>query len=154
MKPTSILSVFPLFASLALSAPVAELSNKEVGIDSVPALPSSKEPAAFLSPGAQPRGQNAEKRAQLAKRAIVVDVYADSNFNGRHEGLTSDLNRCYNLGNGWNDVISSLRVPGGTSGCTFFVDAGCGGFGFGYLPGDRPTIVSSLNDRISSYRCT
>ncbi|KAH8587486.1 hypothetical protein B0O99DRAFT_694471 [Bisporella sp. PMI_857] len=128
MKPTSILSVLPLLASLAFSAPVAELSNKEVGIDSIPE--SSKEPAAFLSPGAQLKGQNAEKRAQLAKRAVVVDVYADSNFNGSHEALTNDLNRCCG-------------------------DGGCpsGGFAIKYLAGGAATVISSVNDKISSYKC-
>ncbi|KAI1129104.1 hypothetical protein F5Y10DRAFT_264419 [Nemania abortiva] len=93
----------------------------------------------------------------VAKRAtLTVDIWQDINRGGRHEGLITDTQRCYNLGNGWNDEISSLSVPGGF-GCIFYEDSNCD-------PNDfRLTVTGSyfvsncgdygFNDIISSYLC-
>ncbi|KAI1193932.1 hypothetical protein F5X97DRAFT_338301 [Nemania serpens] len=65
------------------------------------------------------------EKARMSKRAtLIVDIWADSYQGGRHEGLITDTQRCYNLYNGWNDQISSLFVPAGF-GCIFYRNNDC-----------------------------
>ncbi|KAI0101507.1 hypothetical protein GGR51DRAFT_529959 [Nemania sp. FL0031] len=97
------------------------------------------------------------EEAGLNKRAtLIVDIWADINQGGRHEGLISDTQRCYNLVNGWNDQVSSLSVPSGF-GCIFYQNNDCN-------PNDfRLTVTGAyyvsnvgdygFNDIISSYLC-
>ncbi|KAF2972651.1 hypothetical protein GQX73_g938 [Xylaria multiplex] len=113
----------------------------------LPAEPVSSGPSNILSPvqgervtpavveGLEPYVTGVSKRssseslesreAELHKRAtLIVDIWADINQGGRHEGLTSDTQKCYNLANGWNDQISSLFVPSGF-GCIFYQNNDC-----------------------------
>ncbi|KAF2819261.1 hypothetical protein CC86DRAFT_472098 [Ophiobolus disseminans] len=92
----------------------------------------------------------------LVKRALVVDIWQNSDRNGRHEGLFTDTNKCYNLGNGWNDQVSSLSVPNGY-GCDFFRNNDCNNNDSRLnVPGGVYVANLStygMNDMISSYRC-
>ncbi|KAI1752064.1 hypothetical protein F4782DRAFT_547332 [Xylaria castorea] len=97
------------------------------------------------------------EEARLNKRAtLIVDIWGDINQGGRHEGLTSDTQRCYNLGNGWNDQVSSLSVPSGF-GCIFYQNSNCGSGDF-RLTVTGAYYVSNLgdygfNDIVTSYLC-
>ncbi|KAF2678131.1 hypothetical protein K458DRAFT_395201 [Lentithecium fluviatile CBS 122367] len=84
----------------------------------------------------------------------------NANKGGRHEGLITTTDKCYNLGNGWNNEISSLEVPSGF-GCIFYEDND-------YNPNDKRLTVTGhyyvanlanavggivFNIIISSYLC-
>ncbi|KAF1993525.1 hypothetical protein P154DRAFT_527713, partial [Amniculicola lignicola CBS 123094] len=101
------------------------------------------------------------KRSNVMKRTLVVDIWADRDRGGRHEGLISDEQRCYQLGNGWNDQVSSLSVPGGW-GCIFYRNNDCGNGDVrltisngGYISNlqDYSWEGINFNDMISAYRC-
>ncbi|KAF9871922.1 hypothetical protein CkaCkLH20_10554 [Colletotrichum karsti] len=53
-------------------------------------------------------------------------ICSDANFSGRCQNLESNTGQCYNLGNGFNDVVSSLGPDAGTS-CTIWENNGCSG---------------------------
>ncbi|KAI3548862.1 hypothetical protein CSPX01_02885 [Colletotrichum filicis] len=53
-------------------------------------------------------------------------ICSDANFSGRCQNLESNTGQCYDLGNGFNDVVSSLGPDAGTS-CTIWENAGCTG---------------------------
>ncbi|KAF1847391.1 uncharacterized protein K460DRAFT_363467 [Cucurbitaria berberidis CBS 394.84] len=114
--------------------------------------------SAFTSGTASKRDTGiAISNKSLSKRAtLVVDVYYDLNGAGRHEGLYTDTQRCYNLGNGWNDQITSLRVPNGF-GCIFYRNNGCGVGDYRLtVPGGNfiPDLRTyNFDDIISSYLC-
>ncbi|KAH7356225.1 hypothetical protein BKA66DRAFT_574671 [Pyrenochaeta sp. MPI-SDFR-AT-0127] len=96
------------------------------------------------------------ERSELSKRAILIDVWLDTNRGGRHEGLWTDINRCYNLGNGWNDAISSLQTPP-DFGCYFYEHGNCQGAWLSTSKSGSFIFVNTpdwgFNDRISSYLC-
>ncbi|KAF2466133.1 uncharacterized protein BDR25DRAFT_345727 [Lindgomyces ingoldianus] len=145
---------FTTFTTAALMATVSSLavetrntasSNIDLGVMELPVIPqlSSNETATGVS----------KRDVNLMKReSMIVDVWADDNFSGRHEALSSDLNHCYGLGNGWNDIISSLRVQSGY-GCVFYVDSNCKGNTL-TVRGDTPYLRTiGWSDVISSYLC-
>ncbi|KAF2819299.1 hypothetical protein CC86DRAFT_460450 [Ophiobolus disseminans] len=136
-------------------------------ISAATALPSS--PSNFLAPvqnipptppvddNAAPFAIAASEKRDLAKRAtLIVDVYLDLDGTGRHEGLYTDTQRCYNLGNGWPDEITSLKVPNGF-GCVFYRDTNCNNNDNRLtVPGGnfvRDLRVYNMDDKISSYLC-
>ncbi|KAK1546273.1 hypothetical protein CPAR01_00240 [Colletotrichum paranaense] len=58
-------------------------------------------------------------------------ICSDANFSGRCQNLESNTGQCFrlhldDLGNGFNDVVSSLGPDAGTS-CTIWENAGCTG---------------------------
>ncbi|GJC83477.1 hypothetical protein ColLi_06315 [Colletotrichum liriopes] len=53
-------------------------------------------------------------------------ICSDANFSGRCQNLESNTGQCYTLGNGFNDVVSSLGPDQGTS-CTIWENNGCSG---------------------------
>ncbi|KAK2049996.1 hypothetical protein LZ31DRAFT_548814 [Colletotrichum somersetense] len=83
-------------------------------------------------------------------------ICADANFSGRCENLQSTTGQCYNLQNGWNDVVTSLGPDAGTS-CTIWENNGCSGASISGIvsPGIFNLADSNwnFNDRASSYRC-
>lgn len=84
----------------------------------------------------------------------VLTVCKDSGFRGRCENLASQTGRCYNLYNGWNNVITSAG-PNRPYQCKMWDETGCQGADlgpFGY-PG-YANVGESFNDRASSYKCT
>ncbi|KAJ8133018.1 hypothetical protein O1611_g605 [Lasiodiplodia mahajangana] len=90
-----------------------------------PALIEGQKPYVIGTPQPNVTVSLEGEEALLDKRAtLVVDIWADINQGGRHEGLITDTQRCYNLGNGWNDQVSSLSVPSGF-GCIFYQDSNC-----------------------------
>ncbi|KAH8602657.1 hypothetical protein B0O99DRAFT_679648 [Bisporella sp. PMI_857] len=56
----------------------------------------------------------------------LADSGIDDNYQGRHKRLTSNTTVCYDLCNGWNDAIFSLRTQAGFH-CYFYPDSGCSG---------------------------
>ncbi|KAF2120061.1 hypothetical protein BDV96DRAFT_683595 [Lophiotrema nucula] len=145
-----------LLAAVAFGAPVEQSQTPSitpVGIDYTPPHLPVDQPGVYETNS----GDAPKTGIVLTKRAtLTIDVWADSNFNGRHEGLRSNTNQCYTLGNGWNDQISSLKVPSGFS-CIFYANSGC--------PSGQSTLTvastnvpnldngSGWNDVISSYLC-
>ncbi|KAH8728403.1 hypothetical protein GQ44DRAFT_784119 [Phaeosphaeriaceae sp. PMI808] len=129
-----------------------ELSNIVVPVDVLPVTaPVDNDAAPFTTQALN------EKRGLKSKRAtLVVDVYLDLNGSGRHEGLWTDTQRCYNLGNGWPDEITSLSVPNGF-GCIFYRDKNCNNNDYRLtVPGGNfigDLRVYNFDDIISSYLC-
>jgi hypothetical protein len=148
-----------LSISLALIASVSALavpdqdigpSNIDVGIKFAEHVPLDT-PTENNNVTVVKRDSGLEKR-----QTIVVDVYFDNNYQGRHEGLFTDINKCYSLGNGWNDQISSLKVPSGY-GCYFYRNTGCDS-NDNWLRVTNPLNLPDLrvydfNDKASSYLC-
>ncbi|OHE92128.1 hypothetical protein CORC01_12583 [Colletotrichum orchidophilum] len=83
-------------------------------------------------------------------------ICSDANFSGRCQNLDSNTGQCYNLGNGFNDVVSSLGPDAGTS-CTIWENNGCSGASIVNIvsPGIYNLADSkwNFNDKMSSYRC-
>ncbi|KZL86570.1 hypothetical protein CI238_05631 [Colletotrichum incanum] len=83
-------------------------------------------------------------------------ICSDANFSGRCQNLESNTGQCYNLANGFNDVVSSLGPDQGTS-CTIWENNGCSGASITNIvsPGIFNLADSNwnFNDRASSYRC-
>ncbi|CAO2658202.1 Nn.00g059250.m01.CDS01 [Neocucurbitaria sp. VM-36] len=154
-----------------LGAPLTDLVERDgngtvSNLDVGPAFPPAPKPhlnLIFTSETPEPVeiskrnvGLELEARSELTKRSIVIDIWQDTNRGGRHEGLITDINRCYDLGNGWNDAISSLQTPP-NYGCYFYVDGGCKGGFLSISKGDSFVFVNTpdwgYNDKISSYLC-
>ncbi|KAK5657188.1 hypothetical protein OQA88_3246 [Cercophora sp. LCS_1] len=119
-------------ASLALAA----LSQLSV------ALPTSEQPEIAA-------------RSNVARAITHLFVCDSLNFNGRCENLETETGRCYNLFNGWNDVISSLGPDRGTT-CTIYEHFDCQGRSVGGIvnPGLFNLNEWNFNDITSSYRCS
>ncbi|KAK1624683.1 hypothetical protein BDP81DRAFT_398319 [Colletotrichum phormii] len=83
-------------------------------------------------------------------------ICSDANFSGRCQNLESNTGQCYNLYNGFNDVVSSLGPDAGTS-CTIWEDGGCTGASIVNIvsPGiyNLADSIWNFNDKMSSYRC-
>ncbi|KAL8727020.1 MAG: hypothetical protein Q9166_006318 [cf. Caloplaca sp. 2 TL-2023] len=81
-------------------------------------------------------------------------VCTDAGFKGRNQNLATTKGVCYNLGNGFNDAISSLGPDKGTT-CTIYDNSGCSGASVGGIqnPGINDLSDYGFNDRASSYRC-
>ncbi|KAF2262027.1 hypothetical protein CC78DRAFT_570008 [Lojkania enalia] len=145
-----------LFVAAVSGAPVENQipPNIEVDLKVLPAFTPVIKGAPFVStPGEEVKRDVAD----LSKRAtLTVDIWIDANRAGRHEGLITDTQRCYNLGNGWNDEISSLSVPNGF-GCIFYRDNGCSNNDYRLtVPGGNYIAnlqTYNFNDIISSYLC-
>ncbi|KAL8676729.1 MAG: hypothetical protein Q9186_006775 [Xanthomendoza sp. 1 TL-2023] len=76
-------------------------------------------------------------------------VCIDKGFSGRCQNLESGTNGCYDLGNGFNNAISSLGPDKGIT-CTIYDGASVGGI---VSPGINDLTDYGFNDRASSYRC-
>ena len=78
-------------------------------------------------------------------------VFADSNFRGASGSFTQDLP---NVGNFWNDKITSAKVISGT--WQMFADTNFNGRSVTLPPGEYPNLAISPgginNDSISSVR--
>ncbi|KAI1158876.1 hypothetical protein F5B18DRAFT_639305 [Nemania serpens] len=155
---TLIVGVIALPATSAYEGP----SNRPVSVQNLPDTPEVYDGAQpFLTLVTKRGVESAPKEVRvidLSRRtthaSLVIDIWQDSNRGGRHEGLYSDTQVCYELYNGWNDQISSLYVPSGF-GCQFYQDGGCSG-SYLQVPGNYylPDLLGwSFNDLISSYRC-
>jgi len=101
--------------------------------------------------------RTAEVEGTVHKRQSVTHLFVcdSANFNGRCENLESNRGQCYNLLNGWNDVISSLGPDQGTT-CTLWENNDCTGRSLGGIvnPGINNLVDFSFNDIASSYRCS
>ncbi|KAF1836180.1 hypothetical protein BDW02DRAFT_567224 [Decorospora gaudefroyi] len=108
--------------ALAAAIPVAdEPSNIPAPFDmELPAgLPTASDGAVVWYSGEASAKRSMEKRSDTK-----IEVWASTNKRGRHETLHSDFNKCYNLGNGWNDDIESVTVYA-TTGCVFYNKGNC-----------------------------
>lgn len=78
-------------------------------------------------------------------------VFADSNFRGSSGSFTQDLS---NVGNFWNDKITSVKVISGT--WQVFGDTNFNGRSITLSPGEYPNLAISPggidNDSISSVK--
>ncbi|KAF2476868.1 uncharacterized protein BDR25DRAFT_348802 [Lindgomyces ingoldianus] len=111
---TLSLSTAMLMAAVS-SLPTTEDSITEFPLETlpfIPDLPEGSPPVVFNADG------SVLTRRQVS-RSIGVDVYYDPNGGGRHEKLWVFDNGCFDLGNGWDDQITSLNVPGDV-GCNFY----------------------------------
>ncbi|KAH7121182.1 hypothetical protein B0J11DRAFT_590087 [Dendryphion nanum] len=152
MKYSAIVSIAELFF-LASAAPTQSPSNFEV---------AAIIPDHFPSIHGTPQLVKAGDIVPLSKRSIekraglYVDIWIHPNQVGRHEALWTETQRCYGIGNGWNDEISSLSVPNGF-GCTFFRDGGCSDRDeWLIVPGGNyiPDLTRwNFDNKISSYIC-
>ncbi|KAL8672883.1 MAG: hypothetical protein Q9224_007548 [Gallowayella concinna] len=81
-------------------------------------------------------------------------VCIDKGFSDRCRNLESGTNGCYDLGNGFNNAISSLGPDTETT-CTIYDNGGCSGASVGGIvsPGINDLTDYGFNDRASSYRC-
>ncbi|RDL34669.1 uncharacterized protein BP5553_07797 [Venustampulla echinocandica] len=149
MKFLSLVAVTAFFATIQ-GAPVepaeSTASNTWVPLDVLPELPPG---VTFET--------TVDKRDELAKRSdLKLTVYQDNRFGGRREDLATDVQKCYELGNHWSDVITSLKVPKGY-GCSFYTDGRCTGDTFNVAGPDAVPHVKhfgkQFNDKISSYLC-
>ncbi|KAI0872700.1 hypothetical protein GGS24DRAFT_502523 [Hypoxylon argillaceum] len=152
-----VAAVAALPADLISQGPSNVLAPVQSFHDTPPVV-ANTEP--FVSLATEKRGVSAPigyVERTVAKRAtLTVDIWMDINGGGRHEGLITDTQRCFNLLNGWNDQISSLSVPSGF-GCIFYEDINCDN------NDHRLTVTGSFfvanagdygfNDIISSYLC-
>ncbi|KAH7138608.1 hypothetical protein B0J11DRAFT_574570 [Dendryphion nanum] len=151
MKFIATLSAAALIALVSAVPAPGTPSNIEVPADIPDHFPSVQG-----LPKVVPEGEPLVKRA-IAKRAtLTVDVWMDSDRRGRHEGLITTTQKCYNLGNGWPDEISSLSVPSGF-GCIFYRNNGCNNNEHRLtVPGGNYIAnlqTYNFNDIISSYLC-
>lgn len=79
---------------------------------------------------------------------MSVEIFVDSNFSGTTSGA---LDQDYSdLGNFWNDQISSIKVYSGT--WEFFEHANFQGRSLRLTPGEYPWVTTEWNDLISSFR--
>ncbi|KAK0725984.1 hypothetical protein B0H67DRAFT_144409 [Lasiosphaeris hirsuta] len=94
-------------------------------------------------------------RSNVARAITHLFVCDSLNFQGRCENLETETNRCYNLFNNWNDVISSLGPDQGTT-CTIYENFDCQGRSVGGIvnPGLFNLNEWNFNDITSSYRCS
>jgi hypothetical protein len=156
-----------LTAALALGAAALpainvardEPTNTVAPVDVTPEHPPVDDNAEpFIIAASEKRSVAVEtEERSVAKRATLhIDIWIDSDKRGRHEGLYTVTQKCYNIGNGWNDEISSLSVPKGF-GCIFYRNKNCSN------DDNRLTVpggnyIANLkkydfNDKISSYLC-
>ncbi|XPS76161.1 hypothetical protein M3J09_008219 [Ascochyta lentis] len=124
MKYLTIISLSTL-AVLAAALPQGtnEVEDVEpVDIGTIPAMPDSLKDGAPVTSTAGD-DVDPEKRG-IEKRDFGIDIWQDPNQGGRHQTLHVNAQQCYNLGNSWNNAISSLHVPKG-HGCIFYKARKC-----------------------------
>ncbi|KAF2678132.1 hypothetical protein K458DRAFT_436045 [Lentithecium fluviatile CBS 122367] len=154
MKFLATLSLLALTA-VATALPQADSpsDNTPVDIGPIPPAPTGIQDGAPTYEIGDPDSEPADKRG-LEKRSFHIQVWADINRGGRHQQLTTDVQKCYNLGNHWPNSISSLQVPRG-HGCVFYNRNHCPQNG-AHLTVPGATYVANLgrfNDKINSYLC-
>ncbi|KAI0538507.1 hypothetical protein GGR58DRAFT_501171 [Xylaria digitata] len=129
------------YTTLLVGALVADVAASPVGtiyrgqpnilalLQNIPCPPAVNDNATlFTAPATDTHGippplNDVERR--LAKWAtLVVDIWIDVSQQGRHEGLATDTQRCYNLMNDWNDQVSTLFVLG-DFGRILYADTNC-----------------------------
>ncbi|KAL2123948.1 hypothetical protein VTJ04DRAFT_313 [Mycothermus thermophilus] len=90
--------------------------------------------------------QPGTQKLRVCKHADFVDCVI----------LGGAINTCYNVPSSWNDVISSIRVPAFVSQCVIYEHASCTGQSLrvGTLLGVDNLKDYSLNDKVSSFRCS
>ncbi|KAF2825482.1 hypothetical protein CC86DRAFT_383355 [Ophiobolus disseminans] len=140
----------------ATAFPSNAIARDETGPANIPAPVQTTVEHAPVVDGAEPFVVDAAP--SLAKRGtLIVEVWQGFFRGERHESLSTQTQTCYNLGNGWSDVISSLSVPNGF-GCDFYENGNCGKNGGKQLNVGGGGYVDRLdkyamNDAITSYRC-
>ncbi len=86
----------------------------------------------------------------FASKSGAVVMYEHSNFKGK--SFTVEPNQNYsNVGEYWNDRISSIKVPNGCE-LSVYQDSSFGGKSKIFKPGQYPNIGNSWNDQISSLK--
>ncbi|TIC99370.1 hypothetical protein CH35J_005089 [Colletotrichum higginsianum] len=108
-------------------------------------------PRAEASPAAVAVGGPLEGSLQAITHLYICQ---NINFGGSCVNVEVSTGVCYNLINGWNDVVSSLGPDAGTS-CTLYENAGCTGAALPNIvnPGISNLGERGFNDRASSFRC-
>ncbi|GAW27345.1 hypothetical protein SAMD00023353_11200050 [Rosellinia necatrix] len=163
MQPLAILCAI-LLASLGAALPAESVPSGPPNILSpvqgkhvTPAVVEGLEP---YIPGVSKRSVSESlesRKAELHNRAILIfDIWEDVNQGGRQECLVSNTQTCYNLENGWNDLVSSLLIPSGF-GCIFYQNINCDPFDFQLIVTGAYYVSNvgdyGFNDIISSYLC-
>ncbi|KAG8525552.1 uncharacterized protein KY384_009196 [Bacidia gigantensis] len=141
------------------SAILATLAAMAQGVPQ--STPSSAVSAPYITPavGATviPTKEQAASPKPLDGASVNLFVCQDKDFSGPCQALSSPSGLCLNLGNGFDDSISSLGPDRGS--CNVFNDINCK-TGSGFInnivnPGinDLGDGEWDFNDRISSYVC-